>query len=115
MRYVLRKVVLFVITLWAALTLNFLLPQLIPGNPVQLILARESQSAPVTPGEAASLAEEAVRESELRAQMQDQIQHIKLLQDSEKRYADAKVELIKSLSPDQQKTIRAMENTHEAN
>jgi peptide/nickel transport system permease protein len=33
MRYVLRRLGFFVFTLWAALTLNFLLPRLMPGNP----------------------------------------------------------------------------------
>ena len=55
MRYILRKLGFYAVAAWLAVTLNFLLPQLIPGNPVQLILARESQSAPVTPGEAAAL------------------------------------------------------------
>jgi peptide/nickel transport system permease protein len=54
-RYILRKLGFYVVAAWLAVTLNFLLPQLIPGNPVQLILARESQSAPVTPGEAGAL------------------------------------------------------------
>ena len=39
-RYVRRKVVLFVITLWAALTLNFLLPRLMPGSPVDAALGK---------------------------------------------------------------------------
>src|SRR5215813_7708302 len=40
MRYVLRKVALFVITLWAAITLNFALPRLMPGSPVDAALAK---------------------------------------------------------------------------
>src|SRR3954468_5576524 len=40
MRYVLRKIVLFVVTLWAAVTLNFLLPRLMPGSPVDAVLAK---------------------------------------------------------------------------
>jgi peptide/nickel transport system permease protein len=40
MRYVLRKLVLFVVTLWAAVTLNFLLPRLMPGSPVDAVLAK---------------------------------------------------------------------------
>jgi len=39
-RYLLRKVVLFVITLWAAITLNFILPRLMPGSPVDAALGR---------------------------------------------------------------------------
>jgi peptide/nickel transport system permease protein len=40
MRYVLRKGVLFLITLWAAITLNFALPRLMPGSPVDAALAK---------------------------------------------------------------------------
>jgi peptide/nickel transport system permease protein len=40
MRYVLRKVALFVVTLWAAITLNFALPRLMPGSPVDAALAK---------------------------------------------------------------------------
>src|SRR6266567_799183 len=40
MMYLLRKVVLFVITLWAAITLNFILPRLMPGSPVDAALGR---------------------------------------------------------------------------
>jgi len=48
-RYVLRKVVLFLITLWAAVTLNFVLPRLMPGSPVDAALGRLAQSGvPVT-------------------------------------------------------------------
>ncbi|MGI8416124.1 MAG: ABC transporter permease, partial [Nakamurella sp.] len=39
MRYVTRKVVLFVLTLWAALTLNFALPRLMPGSPLDAALS----------------------------------------------------------------------------
>lgn len=33
MRYVVRRLEFFVVTLWAALTLNFILPRLLPGGP----------------------------------------------------------------------------------
>src|ERR1700759_2848619 len=49
MNYVLRKLALFVVTLWASLTLNFLLPRLMPGSPVDAALAKLSQGGqPVT-------------------------------------------------------------------
>ena len=49
MRYLLRKLVLFVVTLWAAVTLNFLLPRLMPGSPVDAVLAKLSAGGqPVT-------------------------------------------------------------------
>jgi peptide/nickel transport system permease protein len=39
-RFVLRRLGFFVLTLWAALTLNFLLPRLMPGNPALAMLAK---------------------------------------------------------------------------
>jgi peptide/nickel transport system permease protein len=40
MRFVLRRLGFFVLTLWVALTLNFLLPRLMPGNPANAIIAK---------------------------------------------------------------------------
>jgi peptide/nickel transport system permease protein len=40
MRYVLRRLGFFVFTLWAALTLNFLLPRLMPGNPALAMMSK---------------------------------------------------------------------------
>ncbi|HEY2509043.1 MAG TPA: ABC transporter permease [Streptosporangiaceae bacterium] len=52
MRYVLRKVVLFVVTLWAAVTLNFVLPRLMPGSPVDAALGKlASAGVPITNAE----------------------------------------------------------------
>ena len=52
MSYVLRKVVLFVITLWAAVTLNFVLPRLMPGSPVDAALGKlASAGVPITNAE----------------------------------------------------------------
>ena len=39
MRFVLRRLGFFVLTLWAALTLNFVLPRLMPGSPALAIIA----------------------------------------------------------------------------
>ena len=48
-RYALRKVVLFLITLWAAITLNFILPRLMPGSPVDAALGEAARTGqPVT-------------------------------------------------------------------
>jgi peptide/nickel transport system permease protein len=56
MRYVLRKVVLFVVTLWAAVTLNFVLPRLMPGSPVDAALAKlASSGVQVTNAERAAI------------------------------------------------------------
>lgn len=49
MRYVLRKVGLFLLTLWAAVTLNFVLPRLMPGSPVEAALTKlQAAGVPVT-------------------------------------------------------------------
>jgi len=39
MRFVSRRLVLFVLTLWAALTVNFIIPRVMPGNEAQAVLA----------------------------------------------------------------------------
>jgi len=50
--YLQRKMMLFVITLWAAITLNFALPRLMPGSPVDAALAKlASSGVPVTNAE----------------------------------------------------------------
>jgi peptide/nickel transport system permease protein len=51
MRYFLRKIGFYLLALWGAITLNFLLPRLIPGNPVETLLARMSESGNPPPGE----------------------------------------------------------------
>ncbi len=56
MRYLARKLGFYVLAAWLAITLNFLLPQLIPGNPVQLLLAKMHSAGPTPPGEEQSLA-----------------------------------------------------------
>jgi peptide/nickel transport system permease protein len=40
MRFVLRRAGFFVLTLWTCVTLNFLLPRLMPGNPAEAMMAR---------------------------------------------------------------------------
>jgi peptide/nickel transport system permease protein len=49
---VLRKLGFYVVAAWVALTINFLLPQLIPGNPVEALIGRMAQSGSPPPGEA---------------------------------------------------------------
>ncbi|MEK8173087.1 hypothetical protein NKH77_41060 [Streptomyces sp. M19] len=56
MRYLLRKLGFYLVAAWMAVTVNFFLPRLIPGDPVQLMLARQSQSGPVQPGQEEALA-----------------------------------------------------------
>lgn len=43
MSYILRKLGFYVAALWAALTLNFAIPRLLPGNPVDILLAKLQQ------------------------------------------------------------------------
>src|SRR6476469_8840251 len=40
MRYVLRRMGFFALTLWAALTINFFIPRFMPGSPLQALRAR---------------------------------------------------------------------------
>ncbi|MHB8189399.1 MAG: ABC transporter permease [Ferrimicrobium sp.] len=47
MRYVSQKVGMFLLTLWAAVTLNFIIPRLMPGSPVQAVLLRLAASGQV--------------------------------------------------------------------
>src|SRR5664279_4794498 len=39
MRFIVRRMGLFLVTLWAALTLNFLIPRLMPGNEATAVLS----------------------------------------------------------------------------
>lgn len=50
MNYFLRKIGFYVVALWAALTLNFIIPRLLPGNPVDILLAKlQQRGGQVTP------------------------------------------------------------------
>jgi peptide/nickel transport system permease protein len=40
LRFLTRRVLFYILTAWAAITLNFAIPRLMPGNPVQALLAR---------------------------------------------------------------------------
>jgi peptide/nickel transport system permease protein len=48
-RYLLRKLGFYVVALWTALTVNFFIPRLMPGNPVDIMLSKLGQHGPVTP------------------------------------------------------------------
>ncbi|ARQ67648.1 ABC transporter permease [Streptomyces marincola] len=43
MRYYARKLGFYLVALWAALTLNFFIPRMMPGNPVDTLLAKLQQ------------------------------------------------------------------------
>ena len=49
MKYVLRKTGFYAIAVFVAVTLNFLIPRLLPGNPVDAILAKTQSTAPLPP------------------------------------------------------------------
>lgn len=43
MRYYLRKIGFYLVALWAAVTLNFFIPRMMPGNPVDILMAKLQQ------------------------------------------------------------------------
>ncbi|ROS71856.1 peptide/nickel transport system permease protein [Curtobacterium sp. PhB130] len=47
---ILRKLGFYLVAFWAAITLNFAIPRLLPGNPVDALLAKLSRQGPVAPG-----------------------------------------------------------------
>lgn len=56
MRYVLRRIGFYLVTVWAAVTINFFIPRLMPGNPVLIMVSKLSASGGlVNPGTVASL------------------------------------------------------------
>ena len=55
-RYLASKLGFYLVAAWAAVTLNFFLPRLIPGNPVDVIIGRQARFGTPPPGEAAALA-----------------------------------------------------------
>lgn len=49
MSFYVRRFSFYLITLWAAISLNFLIPRLLPGDPASIMLARLARSGEVTP------------------------------------------------------------------
>src|SRR6266566_8360627 len=47
MRYLRQKLLFYVVAVWAALTLNFLIPRMVKGDPVEAFLARTQNSTPM--------------------------------------------------------------------
>lgn len=47
---VLRKLGFYAVALWAAVSLNFAIPRLLPGNPVDIMIGKLQQQGPVGPG-----------------------------------------------------------------
>lgn len=48
-KYMVKRVAFLVFTLWIAVTLNFLIPRLMPGNPAQIMVQRLVGEGPVDP------------------------------------------------------------------
>lgn len=46
MRHLLRRILFYLVALWVSVTLNFLLPRLSPGNPVQALIGRLHKRVP---------------------------------------------------------------------
>jgi peptide/nickel transport system permease protein len=55
LRYIGRKLGFYLVAAWIAVTVNFFLPRLIPGDPVQVIINKQQQAGTVPPGEADAL------------------------------------------------------------
>lgn len=55
MRRLIRRLGVYLLALWAAVTINFFLPRLAPGNPAQVVFDRLSQRGPVSPATLAAL------------------------------------------------------------
>ena len=52
MRYYIRRFLFFLLTLWAAITLNFIIPRLQPGDPAEAIVRRlVGQNKPIDPAQ----------------------------------------------------------------
>lgn len=55
MAYYARKIGYFVLTLWAAVTLNFLIPRLQPGDPAEIMVRQISGKGEVDPAQVAAI------------------------------------------------------------
>ncbi len=53
MRFLVQRIGFYVVTAWAAITLNFLIPRLMPGNPAESVLSRFGGT--VTPAQIAAV------------------------------------------------------------
>ncbi|MFE3448310.1 ABC transporter permease [Nonomuraea sp. NPDC059194] len=54
-RFLVRRVAFYAVTAWIAITLNFLLPRLMPGDPAEALISQMSARMPLTPEQAASI------------------------------------------------------------
>jgi peptide/nickel transport system permease protein len=49
MAYLGRRIGFYLVTAWAAITMNFFIPRLMPGNPVQILISRLSGQGEINP------------------------------------------------------------------
>jgi peptide/nickel transport system permease protein len=50
MRWLVRRSIFYLVTAWAAVTMNFIIPRLMPGDPVQAVIGRfDDQGTPLSP------------------------------------------------------------------
>lgn len=49
MRHILRRIIFYLVALWASVTLNFFIPRLAPGDPAQALLGRFERQGPISP------------------------------------------------------------------
>jgi len=48
-RFLIRKIIFYVVALWAAVTLNFFIPRMMPGNPIDVLISKMSAGGmPIT-------------------------------------------------------------------
>ena len=45
MRFFVRRGIFYLVTLWAAVTINFFIPRMMPGDPVSSLMGRQGQMA----------------------------------------------------------------------
>ncbi len=57
MNYLLRRTVGLIVTLWAAITLNFVLPRLVPGSPADAAMAKFAGQGPISPDQRKAIQE----------------------------------------------------------
>ncbi len=50
MSYLTRRFGFYLVTAWAAITMNFFIPRLMPGDPAQILVSRLSAQGPISPG-----------------------------------------------------------------
>ena len=55
MKFLVRKIGFYAAALWAALTLNFFIPRMMPGSPVDALISKLAKKGPVTPATRHSL------------------------------------------------------------